>query len=870
MNFITFPVSSTNIFPAANGKNGSQLLSEWNLRSREMVGTKSTIKYEIGPSYVHGENDFLVRLLQDDSGYTVDGHTLEIIEGRGVINGHYVQTLSSMTVDLLEANSDLKSQAMPPLRGKLALGFKTFYASEETISGSILVENEHNMYVGIQVVILPEAEVVLPSDSLDDPSLVNMDIKLATFTFTNNNVTNIVNAKADKLAYIDAERIKDVSEQLGSEYVKKIGLNAKKIYSFAGKGQDPSTGLDTWQDVTDSTMIWDAVPQRTTQRPVYNESQFVNVNGRSYLCTVHKVPEGMTDEEGNPEYYASKYHPLPTANYLTNEPGVVDASYTKNIKHIADEVTKFRSTLTGNQIMYLEERVSDDSLPAINPAWNIGDYILVGTDYTASDVSDISRAPSTMYVVIPGIAKTLKSPIEGQQGSETIPSSITGYEIGYLEDDEDPALNPPTFITEDSTIRGQVDKDYFRYRYIYETDEGQSTFKDYYYVVATSGANAWSNYILVTGEIPLATETTVGGFLNVSTDATDYGYVYLDDYGRLRLLDYELLRSGTLAYQLGNNVSISGDNSEVQAYLDEYVNNRIAFPSENMATSNVIDITLELTEASEASTITLYNVDSRFNTAIRVHILGSATKTTTINITNCQKVIVDNNIQGTPIVNVHGCCLYYDPYVMNYVMSCEREDTTSTGFEGLSLWYEKFDDVDPNLVVDSMTVSEINSPTMPDQIDFWQEEGAFANDNYYLAALHSITFDERGIATEVGMLVANNSTDNVDPGTKIVSATFTLPQGSGLTYPNMAMQRQMKVTGTFVSAYYSNVDSMWYVTDNIFSAVTQVVDPYSGDTTISGNIAVHSTTTLMEYNISQTSIPAWEPDSYHLFYGGCV
>ena len=86
MNFITFPVGSTNIFPAANGKNGSQLLSEWNLRSRETVGTSSQITYEIGPSYVHSPEDFYVRLLQDDSGDYINSYTLEITEGRGIVN----------------------------------------------------------------------------------------------------------------------------------------------------------------------------------------------------------------------------------------------------------------------------------------------------------------------------------------------------------------------------------------------------------------------------------------------------------------------------------------------------------------------------------------------------------------------------------------------------------------------------------------------------------------------------------------------------------------------------------------------------------------------------------------------------------------
>ena len=122
MNFITFGTAFTNIFPAANTKNGGQLATEFNLRSRESVGTHPSIQYSVGPSYVHSPEDYKVRVESDDSGAPVSYSVVEVLPGRGVINGHYVETLQSMTVDLLEANATLKSQARPPLKGKLAIG----------------------------------------------------------------------------------------------------------------------------------------------------------------------------------------------------------------------------------------------------------------------------------------------------------------------------------------------------------------------------------------------------------------------------------------------------------------------------------------------------------------------------------------------------------------------------------------------------------------------------------------------------------------------------------------------------------------------------------------------------------------------------
>jgi len=118
------------------------------------------------------------------------------------------------------------------------------------------------------------------------------------------------------------------------------------------------------------------------------------------------------------------------------------------------------------------------------------------------------------------------------------------------------------------------------------------------------------------------------------------------------------------------------------------------------------------------------------------------------------------------------------------------------------------------------------------------------------------------------VLVANNSTDNIVQGDKIVVSDFVLPQGSNLIYPIACLTRKLKVSGEFTSAYYS--DENWYVTNNSFSILTGVYNPYSVDDSMKGTAAFHSVTTLVPSTISQTSIDAWEPDSYHIFAGGAI
>lgn len=891
MNFITFPASATNVFPMANTTTGGQLATEFNLKSRESVVTDPEITYSVGPSYVHSEADFEVSILSDNGGAILNNYTLNIAPGRGVINGHYVETLVPMTIDLVEANTTLGSQSRPLLKGELAIGIRTFFATDQTVAGSILVENGDDMFLGVQLVVLPAREMITPEESPEDQSKVTADLRLATFTFLNNKISVLRNLK-EKIQYISAERVKKLTDIVSEKYVSKVGLNSKKLYAFAGKGVNPATGADTWEDVTDSMVVWDATPERVPTKPPYKEAQFVTGDNSAYLVLPHKQVIGMTDDEGNDEYYAPKIMEVPVADYSRNTTGLVSKSYTKQIKRLAAEMSDFRSFVHGKQIYFMDTRTVDDVLPGINDAWNDGDYILVKNDEHFIDgASDVSSAPATMYVVLPGAVQNIGfvGQVDGDANTEPpVPSNIHGVELSIQEwyqsegqdrpDTEYPD-HYPEFFGQDDVVRG-VPKDentwydYFKIRYYLE-DSPAYAFTDYYYGVLTTGPRAWSDAVVVTGQVSFATEDVIGGFLNASEDATDYGYVTLDETGHLRLIDYNLLRSGTLAYQIATNVTIpsTSDYSEIQDYLTEYVNNRIAFPSSltHSIYSNVLHIYLTLPETEDNVSLEVSGIDSRFNTAVCLHIKGAATPNVTVNIVDCEKFIIDPTIEGTPTINIFRTCLYYNPLVMQYIKTCERSTAqygTFTGFQDLKLWYEKLSDEDAALVVDGMTVSELDAPIITSEIDYWRELGSAINDNNYLVALKSITFSGEGEVVGCEVLAANNSTDNIAPGNKIIVGEFSLPQGTSLIYPSACMTRVLKVTGEFTSAYYS--DGNWYVTDNSFTLATGTYNPGDGLDPMVGTVAFHSVTTLVPSTISQTSINVWEPDSYHVFRGGAI
>lgn len=200
MNFVKFPVNATNIFPIANTKKGGQLVTEFNLRTIDSVSTDESIQYMTGPSYVHSASDFEVKSQDSSDAFFADqdisgsSSVLTIMPGRGVINGHYVELLSPIEIDMTEAYA-LATKAGESLEGALAIGLRAMYSSETTMAGALLpesvaeidVENPEDsissLYEGIQIVILPVEEFILPIDSPTDASLVTAHIKLAQFTY---------------------------------------------------------------------------------------------------------------------------------------------------------------------------------------------------------------------------------------------------------------------------------------------------------------------------------------------------------------------------------------------------------------------------------------------------------------------------------------------------------------------------------------------------------------------------------------------------------------------------------------------------------------------------------------------------------------
>lgn len=521
--------------------------------------------------------------------------------------------------------------------------------------------------------------------------------------------------------------------------------------------------------------------------------------------------------------------------------------------------------------------------------WMPGDYVLVGEDQTVAANID-GRYPSTMYIVGPSqidaityvgsITETI-STRDGltsatyQRAYQTMMRQVPHSLAGGVELDSR-QISAPSEASVNlwnplSSYRGAPGIDYFVARMV-ETDEEANveTWTCYYYTpTLTENRFDYLDPVWITGGVPLATESSVGGFINVPSDVYGGGYVRMDDDGFLRLIDYELLLTGVLAYQLGQNYSEGAGLSieELQSILEENVNDRVAFPNAYQIEEakrlevdpNVIHLYLSLPETP--GTLTIHDIGSRYGTSLYVHISGSATSETVVNFVNCDKLRIDHTISGAPTINLSRCHLFYDAEVL------DRLNIISN----LTLWYERYESTDPDLQVDGMTVTLLGKMESTDSIDPW--DSTYSNDNHYSYSLRSLTFGSDGSVIGVGMLVGDSTTSNIDEGRSVFASEFILPQSVGIGYPPSKMTHRIKVTGSFVSHYYVANEGAYMMKHTEFSAITQKYDELSASNEVGGTISFYTDAQLVSaingVDVT-TTVDGWDLNTPHFFLGGII
>lgn len=408
MDFVKFSSTTCTVFPVANTVSGGQLVTEYNLRSRESVSTNPEITYTSYPSYTHDKNDFSISRGSN-------AHTISIAAGQCVLNGHYFESLAPIDIDMQLANGTRDTEDL--LTGNLKIGLRAFYSTDTTMSGSLIAEDSNYMLEGIRVVILPENNFITPDDSPDDESAVTAHLLLGSFRYSIENGVSNIKQNNSKFYSIPAERISDLGDALDGKYLTGDPIYPSGIFTMEGRGSSDGsiTSQPTWSNSTNSLMLWDNSTETTTNKPTLQAAQFntfpMGDNTYTILQIPHKQIDGYFEAyvvNGETKYrrlyFPTKNLTLPLADFDRGTAGTVDRSYTNKIKNLAKKFDTIYLLPNGKQRAFIEEISSLEDrpkmLPPINGSWNYGDYVLVRNDLSVDWATDGDSTISTMYVVL--------------------------------------------------------------------------------------------------------------------------------------------------------------------------------------------------------------------------------------------------------------------------------------------------------------------------------------------------------------------------------------------------------------------------------------------------------------------------------------
>lgn len=879
MNLVKFPVAATNIFPIANSTAGGQLLTEYNLRSRETVGTDINVpsSLHIGPSYVHSMRDFAL------SG---NGSVVTIHEGKGLFNGHYVELLTPIDIDLTtEITKIVDSSERAELRGDLTVGILVMYSTLNTMASTILTEklpsesddpNDAEIsayYQGVHIVILPTAKAKTPSDVWVDGAVppgsdtnFNMHLKLGRIIYKNGAIQGDPIQDENKIKQIDGSRISNIDAIISDSYLTNTHTRNDTFYAYNPyAGLDETRYGDGWVNINPAMIKWrmvDAPTSDTAPNPNATAEFVPDGGGRAVNLVLPHLQIPDYKVSGQPKYFEDIVVPIAEASPITGIPGVLGKSYMEHISSLARKLDTMYAGITSLGTMKLfinildDRTVIDDLVPA-SEKWNVGDYVLVSQDNTVESVE--GRPCSTMYVVEPGILTKAKPAEPFNQ----IPEG--GVPVGTLDDVEvqniqqDPEDGKVTW--ESLQIRARRG-DYFVIVYSEDsaTEEHPAGSIYGYYVVERTGKPSLNaiDPIYITGGVPLAYEDTVGGFLNVPNSSLGQGYVYRDEDGHLRLLDFDLLVSGVLAYRLSEDyVNYSYDANTIAAELEEFVNNRVAFKDETAQTYNYltppsVNITLQLTDETVVSDseLKIHSIDSRFGTYVNLTIdaTTSSMGPITVYVSDIEKLrlhISDAFINSGSNVVITRCCMYYDPDTLNKL---DSEDTNQ-----LTYWYCQFDESDPDLVVNDTTIQRrvaVTPMTSEPETNWWsQVEAGGQMQTYY--GIDSITLSHSGEVIGMGFAILDHITQGNDLESRSMNITdLTISSGIGFPIPYKKFNYNILASGNYSGGYWmSSASGNEYKMHDV--SINLNVYPYeSAGGTATTNIHAVTTEVINCYTLS--------------------
>lgn len=877
-----FTPQNSNIFPMANSTQGGQLVTEYNLKSRESVTSDLSIPYS-GHSFCKTINDFEL------SG---SGSVLTIGVGSAVIDGHYVELLSATNIDV----SDLE---LPD--GTIYIGLRINYINEDNFditnvrTGAIqpeLTQDDQLVYPGVSVVfsdsLFDISTVSTRSAVVYDLYLGSAQVVSGSFVGTNTNTSD------SKIQCLDASRISGLSST-ATQSDDTAGASEKLYYVYNGKTGwcDASTNLINWgpvRDVNENIVSYIRHPQIATGDSPYDTANagtgFVNIDDEISLRVSHKTID--SPDESTP-VWKDNYFKLPTADYFNDTAGVVNSEYTSIIKSINRRLSDLQLFGTGHCLGIIDSISDVSELPGPPEDSSAGDYIVVLRDTSPSAYSQYSGTSeylTTVYMLqghiatrlsltnvadasmtYPYVSNKLLSPGEftfgnysgGKPDVTNIYAIPKGMRIAQITDIQeafaDYSLQYDAQLSSlfntywdpngPTPLHGSL-TDYVVFRY---TDNTTNVISYYYAIVAelSAATPTWSSPIVVNGQAVLATTASIGGFYNTEQGTTyNAGYVGLDDSGRLRLWDYNLLAQGTLAYQLCESnrspivIGASGMSAEdIQADLTDSVNERIMFPAGSPQSTTIntsgeyvvqwdgIDpetglyisdnapaytadqlqsmqvaynyVRLQVVVPSEG-TIEIRNIDSRFGTYLDVTLVSDTSSTATVRFSNIEKLKV--NVQNMQAVNTNlefvNCNIYYDPALFGM---------TNCTFVDARIWSDQI-----GLHIDGLHIIQEPFNNYAEITDLSDADSDATVDMHLGCALRGLTYNSQLeiIGADVAFQYLGTAQDADSTLSRIyILDSFKIPQGSILGYDEKCMIYPLHFDGSV--RYYYNAEDIGIV-----------------------------------------------------------
>jgi len=355
----------------------------------------------------------------------------------------------------------------------------------------------------------------------------------------------------------------------------------------------------------------------------------------------------------------------------------------------------------------------------------------------------------------------------------------------------------------------------------------QGVITQYRGVRATEVVKDWSNALWLTPTLPIATYQTRGAVFSVDLENTDFqgkGYCYVDEFGYIRMVDFDYLESGGAWRFLQNDYETTAgqDIDGLRAELEVYVNRRASIG--DFVVVVYLPDRQNPGSAASASEVLHLTIGSVYRGSTTLIFKGSA-DAIPVQLTNCDRIRVIDQTSGDIELALLNCELYYDAAIIQKCLTVGGR----AGIFGMTLWYKEFiasrervkqypevfrqeeRDQDGRLIV----IGSEYITCEAHRVEFhgnslWLDLATFSDSQPEVnlqARISDVEFSPTGIITGLGLMIRNRTTtgDFLAGITPVEGQIYMMPTAvsfnSSGQFPEMALRQPIIMRGTLVTMY---------------------------------------------------------------------